>query len=654
MNSILNIANRVISVYVLSASPIESWPYADYPTDPWWSGSSNKPYRWQINVNVNLQTHSSNLTRDDYEYNGLDIYVGDWIAGITGSPKACKIVSVISKTFNSATFIIEDENRYNTFNDSNQLGDGIFTTPGDGIIFQLSEDGSPILDPLPVTLTDYRFASQVQSRFLQYKPSDRVKLEQTSHNFIQGDSISINDSGQFEKTDPDSISRIIGTVVETGPGPNFFFIRPNTKVVENIIPVLPGGAGDFVYADPNNPGELTTTNTGAPIYLQLTNSTPTIINGTVINAITSAGYALKINGETVILSGTNISSAVSDINLSTSLHKVIASNITAPTVATTSPVNLAYGVVAGGTPFSATINGILVNFTTTTSGSGIYGPGFADQNDMATDINAASIPNITATGVSAAQLNIINSSGGNITIVNGTNDTGGFPFAGASSVTGLPLSTIGSGSTFLRLTRNDGAGIILADVIGTPLADFGITSAQNGKIPVGLVVEQGIRKGDMYVVADITARNALDVLIGDQAYVINKGDGEWGMYLWNGSWIVTGTAESATVDSRTVSFTLNFSSPISNIIAEVNGGVRVGFVTVDVLTPFNGTPTLDIGIAGNLNVLLDNNIVDLNTIGTYVSTPSYQMGSGVDRNIIATYGAGGATIGQARIAITYS
>lgn len=654
MNSILNVANRVISVYVVSASPIASWPYSDYATDPWWSGAANKPYRWQLSVNVSTQMHSSNLTRDDYEYNGLDIYVNDWIAGISGSPKACKVISVLSKTFNSATFIIEDENRYNTFNDANQLGDGIFTTPGDAIIFQLAEDGLPILDPLPATLTDYRFASQVQSRFLQYKPSDRVKLQQTSHGFIQGDSISINDNGDFEKTDPDSISRIIGTIVEVGPGPNFFFIRPNTKVVENILPILPGNAGDFIYADPNNPGDLTVTNTGAPIYLQLTDAIPTIINGTVINATTSPGYAFRINGETIILSSTSISSAVSDINLLTLNHKVVASEITAPTIATTVGSNLAYGVVAGGVPFDATINGVLVNFTTTTSGSGIYGPGFADQNDIAADINSASIPNITATAVSTSSIQITNTLGGNITIVNGTNDTGGFEFAGTSSVTGLPLLTTGSGSTFLRLTRNDGAGIILNDVVGTPLNDFGITSAQNGKIPVGLVVEQGIRKGDMYVVADITARNALDVLVGDQAYVINKGDGEWGMYLWNGSWIVTGTAESATVDSRTVSFILNFSSPTSNIIAEVNGGVRVGFVTVDVLAPFNGSPTLDIGIAGNLNVLLDNNIVDLNTIGTYVATPSYQMGSGVDRNIIATYSAGGATIGQARIAITYS
>ena len=62
------------------------------------------------------------LTRKDFEYNGLDIQVGDWIAGAT-TGTCNRIVSISAKTA-TVTMIVEDWLRYNTFRSS--IGNGIF------------------------------------------------------------------------------------------------------------------------------------------------------------------------------------------------------------------------------------------------------------------------------------------------------------------------------------------------------------------------------------------------------------------------------------------------------------------------------------------------------------------------------------------------
>ena len=52
--------------------------------------------QWEVVATVTAQAHGPYLTRKDFEYNGLDIQVGDWIAGAT-TGTCCRIVSVPSK-----------------------------------------------------------------------------------------------------------------------------------------------------------------------------------------------------------------------------------------------------------------------------------------------------------------------------------------------------------------------------------------------------------------------------------------------------------------------------------------------------------------------------------------------------------------------------
>lgn len=108
-------------------------------------------------------------------------------------------------------------------------------------------------------------------------------------------------------------------------------------------------------------------------------------------------------------------------------------------------------VFAMGTTMTATINGTLVTFNVVSHGptSDFATPNLADSVDMATAINAAAIPNVTAsggTGGTGGVLVITCSTATPITIVNGTNDISGHPFAGPASTSGVALSTSATGN----------------------------------------------------------------------------------------------------------------------------------------------------------------------------------------------------------------
>jgi len=87
-----------------------------------------------------------------------------------------------------------------------------------------------------------------------------------------------------------------------------------------------------------------------------------------------------------------------------------------------------------------------------------------------------------------------------------------------------------------------------------------------------------------------------------------------------------------------------FSTGAADIIDEVD-------VIVD--TAFDGTPSLSIGITGSINKYMSATQVDL----TAAATTTFKVCSGLAAQgieaLIATYAAGGATVGAARINVKY-
>jgi len=663
----LNVPTKVISVNVTSQSTDALWEHDDGLGDLWWEGGSQpKAYRWELTMTVTAVSHGSHLTRTPKVFNGFDIVVGDYIAGATDG-RALQIVSITSKTATTVVCKAEDRLRYNTFRSSS--GSGIFTVPGGAVVFQINENGHPMIDPLPTGIVSSDFYANVSSRFQYLNPQMNYMLDQTAHGFEAGDVVAMdNTTNVFELADAGNIERLVGTITHPGPGPDKFLLRPANGIVD-FVPGLPGNPGDFIYPKTDSSGDLTLTNTGVAIFLKLSNAIPSISVGSIIGGVASAADKLEIN-DTDVLFTTNsggvvsINNAVTDINALSSTHKVVASSTPAPnTIASdTSTYGSAYGLIGGYVPFSASINGQTVNFSTSTAGQAAYGIAVGIAEDMATDINAAGLPNITAS-FPGGLLTLVHSQGTAFTIVNGTADANGNNFAGTGSVASLGTSYSAASGATLKLTRSDGGEIILFDKVGTPTLDFGVMSGHSGSYSLGLNVEKGIRSGGgITVLADMAARNALSPLTGDQAHVLDTGESEWALYLYSGSsWTLIANEDSAATDANSLSHT--FTTPVGGfgntstiVLGRISSNSRVLSVLVEVtnvMTGYSTIPSLEVGVASDPDRFMGSDENDLESSGSYVTNPDYHYAGATELEIKCALSHYGSTAGDIKVTVTY-
>ena len=653
----LNKPAKVLSGTADSVTSLSLWPYANSSDDPYWSGGANPQYyRWQVSFTVTERTHGSNLTRTPFRFDAQDIEVGDFVAGASDG-KVLQIMSVLSKTNSEVVAIVEDRLRYNTFRDPNGLG--IFNAPGPVIFFQINELGFPMLDPIPGDAAS-DFFTNVMSRFQYMNPLTNYLLEQTSHNFEQGDAVCI-EAGSFALSNEDNISRFIGTVVFPGPGPDQFILRPANGIID-FVPGLPGNVGDYIYPSLDGSGDLTTNdNSRRPIYMKVADAITTSTTGTGIDPSGTDGDIVEINRVQIPLySGTGtytLDDAVTLINAETAIHKVTAVKVGAATEVASDIAGQgsAYGIIAGYTPFSASINGVTINFTTTTSGSAAYGdPTVADANDMVADINAAKVTDIVASVVNGNEIKLRNNAGGAITIVNITADVNGNNFAGATSVSSLPESTPANTTTSaLRLMRLDGGPLTIRDFAGQFLDTSGVLSGQNGRYALGLNIEQGLRSSGTTVVANMIARDALNALVGDQCYVIDAGNGEWATFTYDGQqWTKVGGQRSVATDARTLVLDVNLSTTTgTQTIGYISADRTVISVRVLVTTTAPADAEVTVGTSANTSAFTQARDSILSQIGQYTTNPDYRTSDYTEVVAEITNPTPGA--GQFTVILTY-
>ena len=659
----LNYPNKVLSVTVNSIAGTEYWDHANGSGDIWYSGSASKKYyRWEITFSVTDQQHGSHLTRDDFRYTGLDIAVNDWIGGAT-TGQCLKIISISSKTRTSVTCVVEDWLRYNTFKST--TGNGIFGT-GAAVVFTLNENGIPMLDPLPTSVSS-SFFTEVLSRFNYLNPQLNYVLEKTAHGFSKGDVIAVTSSG-YAKANAVTADRMIGIVTETGPGPNQFMILPNQRIID-FDPSIPGIQGDYIYVDSSGNLSNTDTGSGKVAFLNVRSAIPTVLTGDQADPTLGNGNVIAFNGEEITFTGNggsaNISEIVTQINAHTSNHSVIASTDAQGTTITSDSSGTIYGLVGGYVPFSAYFDtgsgNTLVNFTT----NGSQYATVSTPEDMATDINAANIANLTVTAT-ATELTIKEENGNAINIYNGNAETGGYYFVGASNISGLPASTSANSSELLVLTRNDGGEILIYEDSTLFQDETGIFSGHTGSVPLAMNIEQGVRTGGTTVVGTISARDALNPAAGDQSYVTNKGDGEWGLYLYTGgTWVEISNADSATVDAKTLTSTFTmptggFGNSTTQNLGNISPGRKILNVTVSVDSAFTGysgstLPNIEIGTAADPDAYCDSPSNDLTEQGDYICTPDYVYSASntQDQLIRARCNHYQSTAGNVTVTLTY-
>jgi hypothetical protein len=660
----LNVPNKVLPVNVTENVGTEFWDHPNAADDVWFSGSPTRRfYRWRITFSVSEQTHGSNLTRNNFKYNGLDIVTGDWIAGAT-SGVCLKIISIISKTATTVTCIVEDWLRYNTFRSA--TGNGIFNV-GTAVVFSLNETGVPVLDPLPPTVSSSFYAT-VMSRFQYLNPATNYVLQQNNHGFSKGDVVAVTPNG-FAKANLSTMSRMVGVVTEAGPGPDLFIIHPNNKIID-FEPAIPGSAGDFVYV--SDDGSLTTDDSGKIAFLKVQDAIPTVLTGNIDNPTLPNGHVAAFNTIPVTFSGNasvDLSNIIAQINQLTDQHLVVAGSVFASTSVTSVAAGTAYGLVGGFVPFSAFIDtgsgNTLINFTTTTIGQAQFGSAVAVADDMAVDINNAGIANLSVSAVSGL-LTLTELNGNAINIFNNTPDANGFDFVGAGNISGLAAITPASTGERLQLTRNDGGEILIFESTEFFRVNTGIASGHTGMYPLAMNIEQGIRSGTTTVVADISSRDSLAARIGDQAYVINAGFGEWAIYLYDGSdWVQLGNQDSSTVDAKTLTATFEMpvgdgSTSTTQTLGNISPGRKIVSVSFDVDTAFSdyaGTvlPNIEVGTVDNPALLVDSSTNDLAEAAKFLLNPEYLHAADAAEElvIVATCNHFGAANGSVLVKVTY-
>ena len=157
-----------------------------------------------------------------------------------------------------------------------------------------------------------------------------------------------------------------------------------------------------------------------------------------------------------------------------------------------------------------------------------------------------------------------------------------------------------------------------------------------------------------FVVADLTAMGLLSASEGDQAFVRSGSTtGEWEMYLWDAAWILISNQDSASTDAKTIEALVVPATVSPVLLGNVSPDSRVTIVTIEVTVAFDGAPTLSVGDAGDNARLIDDSLHDLSEIGTYSTTTDYVYSGGADTDVNGYFSASGATVGSARILVTY-
>ena len=662
-------STAVVGVSTLPWNNPNNYPLAPGAPTP---APINLPYRWSVTLNIATQSQSSWITRAPGYYTGQDVSVGQWITD-TNTGRAWQIYSVTAKTDTQATVLVQDIYRYVTFRDPGRTGNATPPTGGNFIIFALSDNGLPLIDPSVLGL-DSIFFTNLSSRFEYVNLQNDFALYVAGNSFTDGDVIACDTVNHTFTLADASHKTVIGRITSvSGVIPGWITLNPVQKIVD-YMDSLPGNVADTIYSSTTTPGAITTTPGGAELYIKLRDYTSSVSVSTAIGP-TTPNNVFQLNGTDITVTGSGTAAdLITETNLASSTTGVTASIISAPTTDITNLglISPTYGepvLSITGTIATATINGVLVSFNIASTDSGYTG--FTRGSDMVTAINNAAIPNIVATADLAENITITNTTGAAITIVNVTPDSNGVYFAGPNSGSGLALSVPASTTNLLKFVAIDARAISFIDVVGTPTIDFGLVSVENGVKAAGLYIEQGLRQASTTVVANLTALNSLSALIGDQAYVINSDDGngnnvgEWSMWLWDGSvWVQTSNQRSATTDAKSLEATLAYNSASSITVGTIGTGTRVTLITVDVSTAFSSSASLTIGytvtnpsspvtVPAGLMLAAE---IDLSKVDTYSTVTDILFGTDTpqgDVTITATYTGAGSTSGLAKIVVSY-
>lgn len=131
------------------------------------------------------------------------------------------------------------------------------------------------------------------------------------------------------------------------------------------------------------------------------------------------------------------------------------------------------------------------------------------------------------------------------------------------------------------------------------------------------------------VVPDIATRNALSPLyVGDMAFVQDTGEGEYALYLWDGTqWNQISDQDSSDTDAETFELSYSVGDSTTQFIHRVSPGSSVDYINIIVETAFddpNATITVgdELSPPGSRSRLFWADLADLSVAEEYINFPN--------------------------------
>lgn len=234
------------------------------------------PKTFRVDLVVETQTHSDPSTREPLLYNALDINVGDWLGQISG--KAYAVVGIIVNDPadvanydpdqpiailgpNNITLEIEDVDLYILKSDVTQAGSNFPDEDQAGIIFELDEEGVPILSnitQLSGLLPNISYwVTDLQSRFeMMYIDIEGVPTDVDNDKSIAADTVGNNAATDLTIqytpfADSKVTVKINGIEASYGMSKDFYFSNDGGLTARAMKDIE---AGDELYWNGTNAG----------------------------------------------------------------------------------------------------------------------------------------------------------------------------------------------------------------------------------------------------------------------------------------------------------------------------------------------------------------------------------------------------------------
>ena len=505
---------------------------------------------YEITVNqISYQSIGTADTRSGNakQYNGLDIKAGDWTTSTNGQI-VFQIDSIVDKTEGTLTFIAKDVDMtaYKTYAST-------YMAVGDGIaFFEMSDNRVPLLTTAAIQgfFNTSTAIDKIQGRFAAEEETERYRFEfptaQLDYNV--GDIITVSTStGAFVKYGSVGASNVpVGVVLDKIMGDTVIYVKPfNTLIDNHTSPqLLTGSAGEIYYADPANPGAISTTKyPGAmPLFLQVKDAKPTIVEATVSNYLPTAYDVVKINTVTVFdgsihLVPASVDAFVNLINTQTAAHLTTARKrsefATVYSDSTTAANGFALLAISdnGGATYDPVVITVSdgTNSTTVTfdENQGVALVPFPDDANYLT-YTASTIAQVLNVAFQADGLEleadaILPGDGAYETVygrlvIRATSATASIEITstdpdvlGGTFINGVGISasTPAGGADYLILERLDGGDIMISGV-GDYINNYGITSSSAGSPPVVLMLEGVDKEQETGVNVSVDKNQAVD------------------------------------------------------------------------------------------------------------------------------------------------